>query len=446
VAEVCDGVDNDCDGSVDETFACVLGSAVSCDTTCGGEAGSGTCTASCGMPTGASCSPPAESCNYVDDNCDGIVDEHVAAPQGAVTVPGASAVHGVRAASGPNHALIAYRAGATLYAQVVDLDGRVSGPAVTVSAHAGDFVDVVQTSATPERFGIAWIETSAGLSQVRARSIDVSAGLPVVATAHTIGGVDDSHGSLSFVNSSLLLLVYTSSGAQGADLVSALLDADFAPLAAPTTVATGLVGSAGLAVASDPRSTRWVLVQEVGSTTNRDIQIMAVDDASIVAIRTLGDAGSNDEAPVIARAGDNYLLAHTRDTDVVGWRFNFTGAGLIFAAEHGTTPASPGLPHVFGLQAANFLTSDRPIALASDGGRWMMLATQSVPGGNNLRLFSYDSNLGPLDEWHDTSGSPATDRVWSTFTGVALTAGAGRALLVDSMFGVATRVRSYGCD
>jgi cysteine-rich repeat protein len=73
-AEICNGVDDDCDTAADEGFACVMGATTACTTTCG-TTGSGTCTATCTLPTGAVCTPPAETCNALDDDCDGATDE-----------------------------------------------------------------------------------------------------------------------------------------------------------------------------------------------------------------------------------------------------------------------------------------------------------------------------------------------------------------------------------
>jgi glucose/arabinose dehydrogenase len=67
-AEVCDGVDNDCDGNVDEDLG---------QTTCG----LGICevtTANCigGVPQSCTPGPPdAEICDGVDNNCDGVIDD-----------------------------------------------------------------------------------------------------------------------------------------------------------------------------------------------------------------------------------------------------------------------------------------------------------------------------------------------------------------------------------
>ncbi len=71
-AETCNGKDDDCDGTPDDGFACVQGSApVSCTTTCG-TTGSRTCSSTCAL---SACNPPAESCNLVDDDCNGKCDD-----------------------------------------------------------------------------------------------------------------------------------------------------------------------------------------------------------------------------------------------------------------------------------------------------------------------------------------------------------------------------------
>jgi hypothetical protein len=79
--ETCNGADDDCDGSVDEGFDCAAGEEVFCVNLCG-ETGVGACTGSCTFPDPASCSGPLETCNGLDDDCDGGCDEAFACCSG----------------------------------------------------------------------------------------------------------------------------------------------------------------------------------------------------------------------------------------------------------------------------------------------------------------------------------------------------------------------------
>lgn len=73
--ELCDGLDNSCNGETDENLSCQPNQAdVACTTVCG-SMGKGNCSELCAVPTGDSCVPPAEMCNGKDDDCDGLVDQ-----------------------------------------------------------------------------------------------------------------------------------------------------------------------------------------------------------------------------------------------------------------------------------------------------------------------------------------------------------------------------------
>ncbi len=66
--ETCNEVDDDCDGAIDDGFLCRVGETVGCTTGCG-TTGSGACTAACEAPDASSCTPPPDVCNGVDDDC-----------------------------------------------------------------------------------------------------------------------------------------------------------------------------------------------------------------------------------------------------------------------------------------------------------------------------------------------------------------------------------------
>ncbi len=71
LSEVCNGSDDDCDGSTDEGFSCPVGYEGKCKTACG-STGLRMCQEDCSW---AACVVPAETCNDKDDDCDGAVDE-----------------------------------------------------------------------------------------------------------------------------------------------------------------------------------------------------------------------------------------------------------------------------------------------------------------------------------------------------------------------------------
>ncbi|MBK7776696.1 MAG: hypothetical protein IPI43_21610 [Sandaracinaceae bacterium] len=82
--EVCNGCDDDANGTPDNGFGCVLGSVQTCSRTCGAATLMGTrrCLSDC---SGYSACTLAEQCNGCDDDGDGTADNGFFCPQNSVT-------------------------------------------------------------------------------------------------------------------------------------------------------------------------------------------------------------------------------------------------------------------------------------------------------------------------------------------------------------------------
>jgi len=90
VGELCDGVDQDCDGLIDEDFD-VDGDGV---TTCGPDGVAGTADDDCDDDAGAVNPGEAEVCDGIDNDCDGVVDEGFDADGDGVTSCGPDGIPG----------------------------------------------------------------------------------------------------------------------------------------------------------------------------------------------------------------------------------------------------------------------------------------------------------------------------------------------------------------
>lgn len=120
-AEVCNGMDDDCSGHADDGGAlqCVQSQPTVCTTTCG-STGTGLCSASCTLPSAATCSPPTSEtvCDGRDDNCNGVADEGL----GDIGAP----VMGLPFGPYTGVQLVSTATGYMLFARGLDLAGHLA--------------------------------------------------------------------------------------------------------------------------------------------------------------------------------------------------------------------------------------------------------------------------------------------------------------------------------
>lgn len=120
--EVCDGLDNDCSGDADDgtSMTCVRGSSIACTTSCG-SSGTRACDETCQLA--ASCTA-AELCNGCDDNSDGTADDGFSCVLGtSVACTTACGTAGARRCAADCSGMLACAAAAEVCNNACDDDG-----------------------------------------------------------------------------------------------------------------------------------------------------------------------------------------------------------------------------------------------------------------------------------------------------------------------------------
>ncbi len=163
--EACNGMDDDCVDGCDNGFACCALASVSCLTSCG-STGTGWCTDRCAVPTGAACTPPAEQCNGADDDCDTACDNGFACCAGrpvTCTTPCGSPGTGACSASCevPGPAECSPPGGETCDGVDNDCDGWTDEDAYVEIA---DDVRITTSPGASDRPVVAWSGTEYGVA------------------------------------------------------------------------------------------------------------------------------------------------------------------------------------------------------------------------------------------------------------------------------------------
>jgi len=154
--EMCNGIDEDCDGKIDNGFECGFGSTGPCETACGST---GTRTCALGCKWGNECALPLEACNGKDDDCDGVIDEPPVVDPPSAVAPAAAklldiATLGTRGSDGYAVLLFDNFGDAPTTLTQLSSTGEVTTPQVTLDLQASVYGAAV--AASPAGYAVAY--------------------------------------------------------------------------------------------------------------------------------------------------------------------------------------------------------------------------------------------------------------------------------------------------
>ncbi|NRA33406.1 MAG: hypothetical protein HRU17_08695 [Polyangiaceae bacterium] len=159
-AELCNGLDDDCDDTPDNGFACTQFATMPCSTSCD-SVGSQVCTAACTLP--AACEAPAETCNALDDDCDDATDNGLDLSGTPYTLTGDDPRRGQIAYSGSNYAVayvdIVEGPIHTVQLQRFSATGAALGDPIEVDNLTGGLPSIAWNGTV---FGIVWPDIYTG--------------------------------------------------------------------------------------------------------------------------------------------------------------------------------------------------------------------------------------------------------------------------------------------
>ena len=334
----CNGLDDDCDGQIDEGYVIVpvCGTGVCRDDALPSQCVDGVERAC--LP-GAPAAALDDQCDGLDDDCNGVVDEDVPGLLGGerrLTATQAGAIQ-PRIARGGDDALVIWgdnRDGAAeLYTQRLDADGASVGAAVRVAALGGNKFRPSIASDGAGGYGIAWHNTRTGRAQIHFAKVD-AAGVVTRADVRIVESLGNAFGAQLAFDGNEFGLVW---GDERADLQQVWfqrLSAAGEPLGVPRVVADGETAASVPAIAPVGGGQGWMVLYNRDRGGDFDVfaQRLGADGAPEGVERQISAGEGNSNAPRVARHGAGFVAVwyDTRDqnTEIYAARLGLNGVRL----------------------------------------------------------------------------------------------------------------------
>lgn len=427
LAEVCDGLDNDCVGAADDTFACVQDTMTSCTTSCG-STGSTTCTSTCEL---ALCTPPTETCNAVDDDCDGQVDQGLQTVGPELTVGEASG-RVVSVATAAGHVVFASRP-TGIYARLYDARGAALALEATVTTTSTEVFDAWSTGS---EIVVAWLQGTSIVGVVFNGDLTTVSPSPIT----LVPSVDDFTLALRVVAASGRVIVVHNDSALALRAVRCAFPALTG--CGAVTVASGYRVSGQLDMTVDPAGRAYLVYRATTSGAPTVAQIY-VDSIPL-------SSGSSSQLTILGVNPSNYPTIHFASTPAgprlaIAWSEDPTGTTsdrlrfALYAAPAGgvlsireTLDVVPGYrppvvpePHAITSSGGRFFVSSLPVGTGTSSGLRVTEVIEPISGAVTFSTFDVAT---PPRENRTVSLSGGTGA--SVLVAASRTGGSGRAFVI----------------